>query len=1212
MRKIYLLVIFLCLCCFAYANNVRFLGDVKWNAMDLNEKNSILTLEFTLAWDNSWRDDYNWDAVYVCLKYKKGQPDYDIPGEVWNQVYLREVGHSVSPDFTWSLAPSSAMYSSATTKLGYPGIFIYRNRKSAGNAVVDVKLKWDIKSNTGEANATKSKLTDMDFNNGLVQISATAIEMIYVPQGAYKIGDSYSEKSFRKGYTPIPAKYDIVSDTFEIKASSSPETAMYAADRQNDNGADASSCWIPTSPACWWYIDFKKPLKIRFFGVNISRQHPNYVPTKWYLDGSNNPGSGAAWFRLWEGGPDDWIAARDAYPIEKAIRLPRTTNDPGYPSGSTYPKPGLVDAADGGRGLRYYRISVEGMRAGTPMIKSIAMSDQDVSALLDYSVLIDGPTTVIDSLKELGARDGENWGAATSGSKTLPETYPNGFKGFYAMKYEISQEQYVKFLNKLTRTQQDNLLTNVKNLSVNQYIFGDAATPTARNGIVLSMKPDEGDLPYTFANDLNADGTPSEAKDGQTVACNYMSVADMLAYADWIGLRPLSEMEYEKMCRRPYPILPSMREYAWNTDRIHSSQTIDSAGMKEEKAAEGNANFGSKLGGPLRVGSYASGAGDQESAGSSFYGALDASGNLAEIYYNANAGSNGSNGGRYFNAFTVYSHGDGYVDATTGKANVASAYWPSIFVADAFAVRGGSYEDNDEMLAVSNRSRHKGYFSKDMERRPTISFRLGRTAPENEALDVYLTLQNGRTTQNGEVCDSICQFTTTYTIYGNVPEIVDGSFTFIWYMKEQDGDWRILEGENGQNLTYVGFSNSTSHLKAYRFKRKMISATASGETSPVTIWVDQTASAGINSLRDTIDYYGHSRGGFYVSSSVSSEFTWKWINNGRVVELPATLPQGCDKDVCHVYSHYTPVKEHFKDSKGNVVYGNNIIQVDRATVGMKACVTTTELHVYIESMPPLVQESASVSCGNYMLDKRDSKVYKTVQIGDQCWMAENLNFYTPKSLCYWNNTKNCEIYGRMYSWRDANQEPENNFGLWVDGGQKRGVCPEGWHIPTNTEWTRLKDNLENLSGKKIKASKYWTYNADGESSSEQKTNAMNLIRGGNSAEFNALPGGYHSGQYLNLGKMARWWTANFLTVTNSRSVPQYYWWCWWHGWEYYWCCWRARWSVRYKTVWDVYHRDGYSAGVDHDKNEMNAVTHFQYNRDGHSSDYIYVRCIRNN
>ena len=65
-----------------------------------------------------------------------------------------------------------------------------------------------------------------------------------------------------------------------------------------------------------------------------------------------------------------------------------------------------------------------------------------------------------------------------------------------------------------------------------------------------------------FACDLNPDGRVSQEDDGQTVACNYLSVNDMLAYADWAGLRPLSEMEYEKMGRRPYPQAPDARGWA--------------------------------------------------------------------------------------------------------------------------------------------------------------------------------------------------------------------------------------------------------------------------------------------------------------------------------------------------------------------------------------------------------------------------------------------------------------------------------------------------------------------------------------------------------------------------------------------------------------------------------------------------------------------------
>jgi uncharacterized protein (TIGR02145 family) len=87
---------------------------------------------------------------------------------------------------------------------------------------------------------------------------------------------------------------------------------------------------------------------------------------------------------------------------------------------------------------------------------------------------------------------------------------------------------------------------------------------------------------------------------------------------------------------------------------------------------------------------------------------------------------------------------------------------------------------------------------------------------------------------------------------------------------------------------------------------------------------------------------------------------------------------------------------------------------------------------------------------SYITDERDNQVYKTVQIGNQEWMAENLNFALDGTYCYDNDEANCEKYGRLYVWTDA-----------------ANLCPEGWHLPTDEEWIELKNYVSNNGNEKI-------------------------------------------------------------------------------------------------------------------------------------------------
>ena len=172
-----------------------------------------------------------------------------------------------------------------------------------------------------------------------------------------------------------------------------------------------------------------------------------------------------------------------------------------------------------------------------------------------------------------------------------------------------------------------------------------------------------------------------------------------------------------------------------------------------------------------------------------------------------------------------------------------------------------------------------------------------------------------------------------------------------------------------------------------------------------------------------------------------------------------------------------------------------------------------------------VRGEATDKRGGGFTDFRNLRKYRTVKIGDQTWMAENLSVKTGTSWCYGGEKSNCKGSGRLYDWETAVR-----------------ACPRGWHLPSHEEWSALlaaADGVRDTSchrcysaGKKLKSKTGWV----GSSYFDRAESTKNY-NGTDDFGFSALPGGgggahytngkgrYTDGPRYNYHNTGLWWSA---------------------------------------------------------------------------------------
>jgi hypothetical protein len=300
-----------------------------------------------------------------------------------------------------------------------------------------------------------------------------------------------------------------------------------------------------------------------------------------------------------------------------------------------------------------------------------------------------------------------NGGEDSNGSSfTISAAFPKGFGAFYVMKHEVTEGLWAGFFNTLTAAQKSNRdLTAADGKSSDSAVNRNTIDWTS--GAALSTREDR--------------------------ACGFLSWMDGCAFADWAALRPLTELEFEKMARGK-EVEAVSGEFVWGNLTITAAASISGAedGSENIDTDSANAHYsaqslagGDGSQGPLRSGIFATQESTKTQAGAGFYGAMELAGNLSERLVTI-----GNAAGRAF----LGSHGDGSLTTRANyEGNATNLDWPGLDTdatrgvtgAEGSGFRGGSWADAADRLRTSDRQEAA---MTDATRQATFGFRAGRSA----------------------------------------------------------------------------------------------------------------------------------------------------------------------------------------------------------------------------------------------------------------------------------------------------------------------------------------------------------------------------------------------------------------------------------------------------------------------------------------------------
>ncbi len=215
--------------------------------------------------------------------------------------------------------------------------------------------------------------------------------------------------------------------------------------------------------------------------------------------------------------------------------------------------------------------------------------------------------------------------------------------------------------------------------------------------------------------------------------------------------------------------------------------------------------------------------------------------------------------------------------------------------------------------------------------------------------------------------------------------------------------------------------------------------------------------------------------------------------------------------------------------------------IEKGNPALKQSLTATDLVVQESGIldSPTTNETytfqfaTNITCPGTPTVEYEGQVYNTIQIFSQCWLKENLNVGTmingsqsqtnnsiKEKYCYDNNHDSCTKYGGLYQWNEMMQYTT------MHGGQ--GICPPGWHLPTNEEWKVLEGAVDSQYGiGDLEWDIYWDRGYDAGTNLKTTSGWLGNGNGTGLFGFSGLPGGYRysNGFFDDVGLYGYWWTS---------------------------------------------------------------------------------------